>query len=152
MKNRRGLVGQRRVGDIVEVPLPDGSYGYGQVLTEPLIAFFGLRSAQTPTLEEIVSSDVLFAIWVSKAIECDWSVVGHVEVSPLISQFPPFFKKDPLTGDYSITFDGGDELPATLKEVELLERAAVWQPNHVADRLLDHFEGRTSRWVESLKP
>jgi len=32
-----------------------------------------------------------------------------------------------------------------------LERAAVWGPSHVEDRLRDHYAGRKNKWVESLR-
>ena len=41
---------------------------------------------------------------------------------------------------------------AIAEECVGLERAAVWEPEHVEDRLRDHFAGRSNRWVESLKP
>jgi hypothetical protein len=32
-----------------------------------------------------------------------------------------------------------------------LERAAVWEPEHIEDRLRDHFNGIKNIWEESLK-
>jgi hypothetical protein len=43
------------------------------------------------------------------------------------------------------------EIPASLEECEYLEVAAVWDGHHVEDRLRDHFDGRPSEWVESMR-
>lgn len=43
------------------------------------------------------------------------------------------------------------ENPATPEECAVLERAAVWDPGHVEDRLRDHFAGQSNKWVESLR-
>lgn len=45
---------------------------------------------------------------------------------------------------------GGEE-PASRQELEGLEVAAVWDPEHVEDRLRDHFSGRPNKWVESIR-
>lgn len=42
------------------------------------------------------------------------------------------------------------EWPATFEECEGHKRAAVWDPCHIESRLLDHFEGWSNKWVESL--
>lgn len=144
---------RRRVGDVVRVPLGDGTFGFGQVLREPLVAFFALRSGGEVRIDDVVSAEVLFSIWVmNSAVRKDWDVIGHCEVSPAIEQHPTFFKKDPFNGRYSLTLGGGTEVPAQLGDVQGLERAAVWSSNHVESRLLDHFEGRPNRWVEALGP
>jgi len=40
---------------------------------------------------------------------------------------------------------------ASRAECEGLERCAVWEPEHVEDRLRDHFAGKPNVWVESLR-
>jgi hypothetical protein len=72
-------------------------------------------------------------------------------------QVPFFFKQDSFNGrlflynSSLLTADQGYECPATLAECSGLERAAVWDPEHVVDRLRDHAAGRPNQWVESLK-
>lgn len=47
--------------------------------------------------------------------------------------------------------NNGEIIRATKEECSGLERSAVWEPEHVEDRLIDHFENRPNKWVESLK-
>jgi hypothetical protein len=44
------------------------------------------------------------------------------------------------------------ERPATIDSCRDLEIAAIWSPEHVEDRLRDHFDGHPNKWVESLRP
>ncbi len=43
------------------------------------------------------------------------------------------------------------ERPATTGECIGLEAAAVWEAEHVEDRLRDHFAGQLNKWVEQLR-
>jgi hypothetical protein len=43
-------------------------------------------------------------------------------------------------------------MDASYGECTSLERAAVWDTEHIEDRLEDYFNGRENKWVESLKP
>jgi hypothetical protein len=44
----------------------------------------------------------------------------------------------------------GDIRPAKRKECVGLECCAVWDPEHVEDRLKDHFAGIPNKWVQSM--
>ena len=146
---------QRRVhGSILQIDLGDGTFAFGQVLEPPLIAFFDLRLSSVPSLAEIVGSQVAFSIWVMKyaVTRGDWPVIGRVEVPEGLNERPPFFKKDAISGSLSITYTGAEEIPATPEEVAELECAAVWDPEHVEERLSDHFAGRPNKWAESMRP
>jgi hypothetical protein len=85
-----------------------------------------------------------------------WQVIGSVPLSQEERSVPiRFFKQDALTGDLTIYWEGPEpgevhEVPATREECMGLERAAVWEPEHVEDRLRDHFAGRPNKWLESL--
>ena len=63
-----------------------------------------------------------------------------------------FFKRDSISGKFSIYEGGGIETPATYDEVVDLECAAVWDPEHVESRLDDHYAGVENLWVKSLSP
>jgi hypothetical protein len=140
------------VGDVVKVDLGDGTMGFGRVLSDPLMAFYDLRTNNVPTLDAIVSSTVLFRVWVMHyAIKSGfWKVIGNLPLSKEPEDTPKFFKRDPINGKYSIYYREQD-IPATQEETEGLECAAVWEPEHVEDRLRDHFAGKPNVWVELLR-
>jgi len=80
-----------------------------------------------------------------------WAVVGHIALDEALMNPPPFFMQDALRKDSFSLYQKGQIRPATKSECVGLERAAVWDPTHVEDRLRDHYAGRKNKWVESLK-
>jgi hypothetical protein len=142
-------------GSIVAIPLPDGTYGYGRVLREPLIAFYDLQSSEILPVDAVLPRSVAFTLWVMNHPITDghWPVIGSApQTSDLVDE-PLFFKRDAITGALTIYRDSsGEEVPATKEQCASLERAAVWEPDHVIERLQDHFAGRPNRWVNDLRP
>ena len=146
---------RRKLGDVLMIPLGDGSFGYGRVLEEPLVAFYDLRNNKPGALDEIVSKKVAFKVWVMNyaITDGDWPVLGNLPLEPELTTEPLFFKKDPISKALSIYRDStGEKVPASRIDCEKLECAAAWEPEHVVDRLNDHFAGRPNGWVESMRP
>jgi len=145
---------KRNKGDIVQIDLGHGRYGYAQLLDPPLVALFDVASGVPLATNEIVSSPVAFCVWVMESAITggDWRVVGNARIPDQIDQSPPFFKKDRISGTFSITYTGAEEEPATFQQIKSMECAAVWNPEHVVDRLNDHFDSRPNKWVSLLKP
>lgn len=143
---------KRQLGDMVQVKLEDGSFSYGRILEEPLMAFYDWNSMDKVSLEEIISKPVIFKIWVmNSAVESGrWEVLGNAPLDRALEEIPRFFKQSPLNKKFSIYYQGV-ETPSTKDKCEELERAAVWDPEHVEDRLRDYYAGVSNQWVESLK-
>jgi hypothetical protein len=150
-------------GDIVQIPLGDGAVAYGRLLREPLVAVHDLPSDTSldPELlvEGLVDAPVLFVLPVmNKAVTSGrWPTVGHRPLTDVERTTPVrFCKQDPISGSLSIAWvdpvsSEYHTAPASREECEALEREAVWEPEHVEDRLRDHRAGRTNKWVESLR-
>jgi hypothetical protein len=126
--------------------------GFAQALMNPIYAFFDLRAPDdaTPPVETILQAPVLFRICVMKyaVTEGLWPVLGERAPTAEVMNPPWFFKQDPLSGALSISTDGGEGVPATPEQCQHMERASVWDPEHVVSRLEDHFAGRPNKWVE----
>lgn len=144
----------RTAGDIVGIPLGNGQYAFAWVLSAPLMAFFDYRTdgQMTPDAAELANRTIAFRIWVvDHAVTAGrWTVVGHRNVPNDVAVAPWFYKQDPLSKALSMTQTGTEEVPASAEECSRLERAAVWEPEHVEDRLRDHFAGRPNKWVQSM--
>lgn len=147
-------------GQVLYIDLNDGTHAYGRVLEEPLIAFYDkpYQGGQAPLIEEVVALPIAFKIWVmnyavTKGI---WPVIGHVPLTPDLKKTPLFFKQDAMNGQLAI-YQSIPELaptyerPATYEECLGLEVAAVWDPEHVEERLRDHFAGRLNKWIKHPK-
>ena len=48
-------------------------------------------------------------------------------------------------------YEDGKIRSASKEECLGLERAAVWEPSHVEERIVDYYAGRKNQWLESLK-
>lgn len=147
---------RRRVGDIVSIALGHGKYGFGLILEGALIAFYDYQADQpnpAGIIETLRCKPVAFALWVMNYAVTSgrWTVIGRMEIPESLREKPKFFMQDALSGELSITTHGGDRIPATREQCAGLERAAVWDPEHVEDRLVDHFASRPNKWVESLR-
>ncbi len=145
---------KRKRGDIAKIDLGNSFFAFAQVLESPLMAFFDFRSKVIPPISDIVAKPIAFKLWVMKyaVTDGDWPIVGHAPVNRSINERPPFFKKDSISGKFTITYSGAEEEDAELEDVIDLECAAAWDPEHVVDRLNDHFAGRPNKWVESMRP
>ncbi len=133
-----------KIGDIFEIKLKNGKVAFAQALAEPEYAFFEVSPLET-------NPNVLFRIWVHKSAIKEWGKIGNRKLSSELKKEEARFKQDPINGKLSI-YKGGTETPATLEEISGLECAAVWEGNHISDRLSDHFEGKENKWLKSLQP
>jgi hypothetical protein len=148
---------RRRVGDILKINLGDGLHSYGQVAEDPLIVFFDGAFGEALSPEQAIALPVLFRIWVhNDAVKKGiWEVIGNLPLAPRNAVEPFFYKQDAVTGTLSLYHssfaDTGWERPASATDCDGLECAAVWDAEHVEDRLRDHYAGRPNEWVESLR-
>lgn len=154
-------MGKRRlVGQVVKIDLKDGTCCFARVLDEPLFAFYEKRYGlnDDPSIEEICNLPIMFKLWVMNYVISReiWQVIGRVKLTDNLKEVPKFFKQD-MMSDELFVYHGIPELApryeytATYAEIQGLERAAVWSPHHVEDRLRDHFAGYPCKWIEPIK-
>lgn len=142
-------------GAIVQIDLHDGSFGYAQVLEDPLVAFYDYKTEGDfiPDIKEIIKSPVIFKLSVMKyCITQDWKKIGKVQMDQELNRWPDRYQYDTLSKKLFIRREFGPKIPATWEECQNLECAAVWEPQHAEQRLRDHFAGRPCFDVESMKP
>ncbi len=145
---------KRTVGDVVRIDLGDGFHTYARVLEKALFAFYDDHVRKALPIERIITLPILFQIPVMRhaITNMRWVIVGNTTLDKSLLNPPLFLMQDILRkGRVRIYEQGGTIRPATKRECIGLERAAVWEPNHVEDRLCDHYAGRKNKWVESLK-
>lgn len=144
-----------RRGSIIAIPLPDGMYGYGILLRNPMVAFFDYFSDRIVDTKSIQTQSIAFTIAVMNqpVKDGDWPIIGRAPLTNELMQEPLFYKRDRFTGKLTIYRDStGEEFPATKEQCVGLECAAVWSANHVTDRLMDHHKGLQNKWVNGMLP
>jgi len=145
---------QKRVfGDIVRIDLGDGFHTYGRVLEDASFAFYDGRVSEEMPVDQIIALPILFLVAVMNYAVTSgrWAIVGTAPLDDSLLNPPPRFIQDALRKDLFRIYDKGQIRPATKEECIGLEPAAVWDPEHVEDRLRDHYAERVNMWVESLK-
>lgn len=148
-KKRRG---RRRVGDVVSIALDDaGTKAYALVLNESKFAIFDGRG--TSEIDHVLKQAPMFYVSVmnSAVTTGRWPVVEvHLErVAEL--KVPPTFMQDPINREKFQIYDKGIMRPATRAECSALERTAVWDAEHVEDRIRDDYVGRENKWLRSMQ-
>lgn len=157
-------------GDIVRIDLGDGRHTYGQLLVDPFVAVYDFPTTdQVIDMAAVVGKRVLFVVAVShRSIERravggrpvgrravggrGWPVVGHAPPGSPTAAVPDRFVQDIADpGSCRILDAEGNARPATLQECEGLEPAAVWDAEHVTERLRDHYAGRSNVYLERMR-
>ncbi|WP_158553223.1 Imm26 family immunity protein [Mesorhizobium denitrificans] len=145
---------QKKEGDVFIVPITDTQHCYAVALNHPLFGFFDVLSDTEHSVSSIDRYDVLFAVWVMDyAVKKGrWRKLGHTEKFKGCFEGTRFFKQDTINGRLTSYCDtDGSEFPISYNEAIGLEAAAVWDPEHVEQRLRDHFAGVPNKWVEIMK-
>ncbi|GAC1348362.1 MAG: hypothetical protein NVS2B9_15360 [Myxococcales bacterium] len=144
----------RNPGDVVRIPLAPDLHGYGRVLEQGVVAFYGQFDAtgRCPA-DEVVGAKVIFKVLtMSVALTSGrWPVIGNVPLAGDLLQPAAFFRQDPGAVGALFILRGGIERAATAEECAGLERLAVWSALQVEDRLRDAHAGKPNRWVELVK-
>ncbi len=78
-------------------------------------------------------------------------MIGHEPLTSAMLILPPKFIQDPFDKKIFSLYENGVIRPATREQCLGLERASVWEPEHVEDRLRAHYAGNLNHVVELLK-
>lgn len=147
---------RRTIGAMVEIDLKNGNYCYAQILNDGLV-FFDLKTTKRLTnLDVLLECPVLFFLSVYRDVisQGRWLKVGKLPIRKEFEVLPMKFIQDNLNPDRFELYNPntGDITKTTKDKIIGLERAAVWEADHVEDRLRDHYEGKLNVWLEQLKP
>jgi hypothetical protein len=126
---------------------------YARLLEFPWAAFYRYRTrAPVDDLDEIVANDVLFTLAAHKDLLArgQWESIGSRPLEKTLRRPKAQAIWDDAT-HCRILDDKGRIRSATPDECKELEPAAVWEPEHVADRLRDAFAGRPDRWLQRMR-
>lgn len=125
------------LGDVFEIPLPNGKFAYGRVYDDAGVGIYKFisDSADNPP---IGLRDFMFNVGMYEDILKlgEWKIVGNDPFGVSESRFPPpSYIRDSITGDYSI-YHKGEIMPASATEAKGLEETAVWDSHHIIDRIM----------------
>jgi len=140
-------------GTVIQIDLPNGRFAYGRLYRDAAVGIYS-RTSELPANPPIGSRDFQFIVGVYDEVitsgKCP--IVGEDPFTEGEDSWPPPQTIiDPITGKCSI-YHRGEIRPALPEECERLETAAVWDLNHLVDRIINGDESRYLRSVRSHAP
>jgi hypothetical protein len=149
---------QERVpGSILAIDLGDGTFSYARMLAHSSVAFYDMRTTGlTSHIEEILYKPILFiAVPYSFAIERGrWKIIGHEPLEPNLQVLPHQLTLTPGKERFSIVdffiYDPNEGVAIRgpwKEEYESYEIQGVWEPEHLEQRIRDHYAGVENVWI-----
>jgi hypothetical protein len=138
-----------KIGDVFEIPLGQGSLGFGQVLSTTLVGLYALEAPERPALAEILGSPVAFRLvsMMDALAEGRWPIFGSASLPPSM-QAPLRMWRRPVGGPPFLCEwkpeTGTLERPSTPEEIRGLEKRVIWDSRAVVVRLQKFFRGEAS--------
>lgn len=146
----------RKEGSFIEIALPNGKFSYGRILPKASYAFYNIYSDyRIIDIKDIQNKDVLFinSVYKFAITKGRWKQIGLQDLESKLKILPLEFIQDPIDPQIFRIYNPntGEMTPTTKDKCLGLERAAVWEPEHIEERIIDHFEQKPNKWVEQLK-
>lgn len=144
------------IGAFLGIKLNTGSWAYARILGYASYAIYDLITNDIVTsINDIKNSNVLFIVAVyDHAVNTGrWIKIGKAPLEEKFKILPMKYIQDALNPNLFSLYDPntGDITPANKQDCLMLERAAVWEPEHVEERILDHYANRPNIWLEKMK-
>ena len=144
-------------GSILEINIENQYFVYAQILKEGLgYAFFDFQSCERLLDFSILNeAKVLFIVLVYDNVITKglWVKTGKLAIREELNELPMKFIQDSQNlNNFELYNPNTGEISKATKEQCLeLECAAVWEANHVEDRIRDYYNCKPNIWVEQLK-
>ncbi|MEQ1644863.1 MAG: Imm26 family immunity protein [Pyrinomonadaceae bacterium] len=129
---------RRKIGDVIQIALPDGRFAYGRLYDDASVGIYE-RLTDMPNMPPIGSREFKFHVGIYDDVVTKERVqiVGHDKfIEPESEWPPPTYILDPISGEYSLYHQGVIK-KASREECEGLEEAAVWDLQHIIDRIMN---------------
>ena len=134
-----------KLGDIYEIPLPNGKNAYGRLFKEGTLAIYDLFCDSVQELPQTEQYRFFVPVYEDLLRDGKWKIVDSRKFNSDEEAWPPpFCAVDQMTHIGSIYYKG-QILPCKYDDCKDLEIAAVWDRHHLVDRLMGD-----NKWTESL--
>ncbi|WP_375102284.1 Imm26 family immunity protein (plasmid) [Paenibacillus sp. RS8] len=125
-----------KLGDVFAIPLPDGRFGFGRRFKDASIAIYRYIGSYIEDIPQDEDYQFIVGVYDDVLKSGQWPVIENRPFSNEEEAWPPpACVIDKLTDEYS-TYYKGEMRKATKLECEGLEIAAVWEAEHIIDRIM----------------
>lgn len=135
---------RRILGNVGSFKLPNGKYGFGRIFESPCVAFYkhiGETEKDVPPIE-----DYAFIVCVYSYAVTEMKMVEKRKFESIEEvAHPLMYIKDPISKEFFLYIDG-EMHPSTREECRNLEVCAVWDLDHVGDRLMGNDIWNDKEW------
>jgi len=144
-------------GSILEINIENQYFAYAQILKKGLgYAFFNFKSFEKLLdISVLNKAKVIFIVMVYNDVITKgiWVKIGKLDIRDELKELPMQFIQDSQNpNNFEIYNPNTGEISKATKEQCLgLECAAVWEANHIEDRIRDYYNSIPNVWVEQLK-
>ncbi len=127
---------RKKLGDIFEIPLPDGRNVYARLFRESTLGFYKGRYENFMDVPEEAECECIVCVYTDLLKDGEWPIVGNRPFDTEDDSWPPpKCIKDAISGEYRLYYKGVTT-PSTFEECHSLERVAAWDRHHIVDRLM----------------
>ena len=135
-----------RLGDIFEIPLPNGQLTYGHILRGNLIGFYAVQSDCRLLLEDLVRHGVAFRLVCTiDAIQTGgWPIIGNTPPPAPMNEPVRFWRSSASGALFTYEWraeSSEEETRATAVDIVGLEESVIWSSFAVIERLEHFFRG-----------
>lgn len=125
-----------KLGDIYEIPLPNGINAYGRLYKECTLAIYKVRCNDISELPEKNEYQFFVGVYKDLLQDGEWPVVANRKFNSEEEAWPPpQCVIDAITKEGSLYYKG-EIIPCSYEECKDLEVVAAWDRHHVIDRLM----------------
>lgn len=141
------------IGSILEIYIEKEYYTYAQILGKAGYAFFDYKTKdKLKDYSILLDKPILFitSVYNDVITQGHWLKVGNLEIRKDLQEQPVQFIQDAIHPDRFEFYDPntGESKPATKEQIKGLERASVWEANHIEDRIRDYYNGVPCVWLK----
>lgn len=138
-------------GDLIKIPLPDGTHTYARILIDGSYALYDAKiKEEVSDLYSIVQKPILFIakVDVFGLKEGKWTIIGNIPLDEKLSNFyPKYFNPLPTTLEYINFYESNrDEIEEAIKKdwigFNSIQIDGIHGSIHIEKRLMDYYEGK----------
>jgi hypothetical protein len=142
---------EKTPGDIIKIPLPDGTHTYARILIDESYAFYDCKTAEEISdINAILQSPILFCAMVDifGIKEGRWTIIGNKPLEGKLENFyPRYFEPAPTNsanvGFYEVYMD---EIEEAIKNDWIgdgkLQMGGMNSRVHIEERIMNYYQGK----------
>lgn len=136
---------RRKVGDVYAIPLPNGKFAFGRAFRDAGIGIYHHIGKDINDLPQEEEYQFIVGIYESALKSGSWPFVENRPFKSEDEEWPPpSCIKDSLSGNFEIYYKG-EIRKGTKEDCGAMEIAAVWEAEHIIDRIMGD-----DTWTKSL--